>query len=385
MSDTQDPDSSSSSGGTPEPIEVPRDRWCHQLRKLQEEVEHLGLYASKRNCNRLKIYATKVTLDEKGEQCPEFCFFKPYHSSLPAIDTKSTGRKFRPYERDPHPGSLSLHDWEASMSLHRYYIRYMAVCGMDVDETDEESWSSGDIADFRIAHPLAGPQYSVEYLTDDPTHQKPHIMCNMIHGINADSRLLRSELLAIIILITSRFESEVFAQHKTVPVLLHSFFAPQQARILHAYYDIKEGELIIAYSQTFDFRDVNNSALQLLARWSFSHRVGDTKHQGIRGELPIRKSARQLEYEERRIAFQRQDPAERHEAAQRQTSDVVDAVVERNKAADRRRSAERHFAASMEASRQALRELRVALHPEEQEVTEARPGDDLEQPPQHET
>ncbi|KAH8808697.1 hypothetical protein F5884DRAFT_793077 [Xylogone sp. PMI_703] len=373
MSETQDSDSSSSSSSpSPEPAEIPRYRQHLELRKLLEEVRPLPPYLSRRNFNRLNIHATQITLNENGEPCPEFRFFKPHQGTLPRVDEQRMGSdKFFEYGDDAH-WELKFSTFERSRELHYYFLRYLSLCAIDINEEEQEDWSFKDIVDFKIPHSLAGPKYSVEYLTDDEAQRDPHLECHIIHGFDGDSRLFRDEVCTIIRLITSRFESQDFTQHRIVPVLMFSFFGRQHARILHAHYDRNEKELLIAYSQTFDFRVVNNNALQLLARWSYSHRIGNTKREGFQtAGLPIRPSLVEIhrgrQREEERLVHMRQFSAERYTIASNTTTDSVRSAFEFRAANMRRASAERHLAASLAAAAEVTRAMQMLENPQEQE------------------
>ncbi|RFU34261.1 hypothetical protein B7463_g2045, partial [Scytalidium lignicola] len=347
MSRAEDSEESSSSYSrtpSPKPIVVPNNRRHMALRRLEGDVRSSGPRLRKNDYNRLNIRVTPVTLDENGAPCPEFCFFSPYQGDdLPPVNKETMGRDFREYGEDDDHGKFGLDTIERTRVMQVYFMIYWNSYIFNLRDKGEAVWSAKD------------PQYAVRNITDDPDQQSPHLMCQMIHDMNADGRLFRSELLIIIILIRSRIEFGEFDQYKVAPVLLYSFFGLQHARILHAYYDNDSHELIVARSQTFNFQLQNIPALQLFARWSLSHRVGNTKHE-VYGMfpptgIPIRteriESARKRQRSEVDILFERRASAERHAAAARNASTERRAAAERHVEAERRASAERHSAALM--------------------------------------
>ncbi|KAH8819409.1 hypothetical protein F5884DRAFT_743822 [Xylogone sp. PMI_703] len=290
------------------------------LRKIRDDVLRLPMQVSKNSCKKGRL----PTISDKDVGCDYYV----YRSGVTFV---------------AKPGTIELvpDTLDRARMLEDYVATYVSECRMAIENQNEmPHWYPREIAAYNIEEPLSGPDFEVVSIMEDYARKDPHLRCRMIHD------------------------------HIIAPILMFSFFGPQHARILHAHFDDKNGKLVVAYSKVYDFQNRNVDNLELVTRWAMSRRTGETMTKAARklqnekereAKLALRTKtttiedrhrvemarvrlqvARSRENEQQHIIFERAASAEMHEAAAENATSEDLAITEREIAAERRKSIERH-------------------------------------------
>ncbi|XHF98657.1 hypothetical protein AWENTII_002202 [Aspergillus wentii] len=127
---------------------------------------------------------------------------------------------------------------------------------------------------FSERNPRFCPESSWEARGKDTA---PHLVFTLKTELVNEEKLLRSEVLAILVAIETRLTSEIFKDHLIIPIMIISFMG-QHGRIIQAYHD--GNNLALRKSKLFEFFNAETSPIDLFSRFTISKRVGNT------GELP---------------------------------------------------------------------------------------------------
>ncbi|GLA09560.1 hypothetical protein AnigIFM60653_011891 [Aspergillus niger] len=159
--------------------------------------------------------------------------------------------------------------WSNSLSHYAKWVQCGAITPeLVAEEFDSPIWGS------RGSSPYFG------YVARTQLNM-PHTLLATLTRSEANEKLSRSEALTILTVMLTRLESDDFAKHNVIPIMLVSVFAGFQVRILDAHYDYKG--LVIRKSDFLSFvnRDAMTSSMDILMSFMTSKMIGNTMDPNI--------------------------------------------------------------------------------------------------------